>query len=170
MTAIDDLFNEVPPAPPSCLYLTLTDAVPLSGPHGRYIKLVCLDTEDLPIEATADSRYFHLLEPYIEVLRQFRRGLNDDALPMVPVFKGEDGKWRFSWLAAGRDFPERVKSESAPAPTYTPDPSMAGRAFRMQVSVPGALAEQFKQHAAQRGCTHTDLLLTLIREAVTGVG
>lgn len=166
MSAIDDLFIEVPPSV-SCLYLTLTDACPGESAHGRYIKLYCLDADDLPIEAMADHRHFHLLEPYIDLLRQHRQAPLQSDQPVIPVFKGDDGRWRFSWRAATRDYPELASAEPAASPAYTPDSAMASRAFRLQVSVPGSLAEAFKAHAAQRGMRHTDLLLTMIQHAVT---
>lgn len=164
MSAIAELFQEVPP-PPNCEYLLLSDATPCHGIHGPYIKLYCFDDTDLPIEATADAKHFHLLEPYIEILRKARQSPGDFADTTIPVFKGDDGRWRFSWLAASRDYPDRVEPTPSPQ-TYVPDPAMEGRAFRMQVSVPGTLAERFKALAAQRGMRHTDLLLSLIRDAV----
>jgi hypothetical protein len=167
MSAIDDLFTEVPPPPCSNYYLPLSDAIPCQGPHGLYIKLYCLDADELPIEATADARHFHLLEPYIDALRQQRQDYLGVETPVVPVFQGEDNKWRFSWISASREHPELVKPETPALEPYTPDPEMEGRAYRMQVSVPGSLAERFKAHAAQRGMRHTDLLLTLIRSALT---
>lgn len=167
MSAIEDLFTEVAPPSIECLYLPLTDACPCESAHGRYIKLYCLDADDLPIEATADNRHFHLLEPYIDLLRKHRQNYAQWEQPVIPIFKGDDAKWRFSWRAAARDYPELAVSELTPPPAYTIDPVMAARAFRLQVSVPGSLAEAFKAHAAQRGMRHTDLLLTMIRNAVT---
>lgn len=159
MTALDDLFRETTPETSDCVYLPLTDAIPLSGPHGRFVKLVCIDDNDLPLEATADQRHFQLLEPYINELRRSRQESDMD-WPVIPLFQGHDGKWRFSWLAARRDRPELA------APPE-PAPEILDRAYRMQVSIPGTLAERFKAAAAAKGMRHTDLLLSLIRAAAT---
>ena len=159
MSAIDQLFTEAQPNQTSCFYLPLTHVEPCSGIHGRYVKLVCVDADDLPIEATADQKHFRLLEPYVEELRKARSETPGE-YPVVPVFKGNDGRWRFSWLAAQKDHPHLANPEADA-------PENVDRAFRLQVSVPGTLAYRFKRVAAQRGIPHTDLLLTLIREAVS---
>lgn len=159
MAALDDLFREHSPEASGCVYLPLTDAVPLTGPHGRFVKLVCIDDAELPIEATADQRHFPLLEPYISELRRARQDSDMD-WPVVPLFQGHDGKWRFSWHAARRDMPELAASPE-------PEPELLDRAYRMQVSIPCTLAERFKATAAAKGMRHTDLLLALIRGAAT---
>lgn len=168
MSAIEDLFEEAPPSIPSCTYMTLEDAIPCEGVHGRYIKLVCVDGEGLPVQASADARYFDLLEPYIELLRQARDPESVTTNPVIPVFFGEDHKWRFSWLAAARDYPERAPALPSPGqPTPSTPADLSDTAYRLQTSVPAELAHRFKQAALARGLTHTQFLTALIRSAVT---
>lgn len=162
MTVIDQLFSENEPSVPGCVYLPLTDVIPCVGIHGRYVKLVCMDGDDLPIEATADQRHFHLLEPYVEELRDYRNAGEGAEYPVIPLFKGNDNRWRFSWHAASRDNPSAAPSD----PTIAPENDTPDRAFRMQVSVPSSLAQRFKVAAQRRGLTHTDLLLSLIHQTV----
>lgn len=161
MTAIDRLFDDQG-EDTTAVYLTLSDVTAHTGPYGRYLRLHCLDTEGLPVDAIADERYFPLAEPYVQELRDSRNGEASDP-PVIPVFLGNDRRWRFSWHAARRDNP----AIPYPGPATPASPEHDDRAFRMQVSVPGTLANRFKATAASRGMAHTELLLTLIREAVS---
>ena len=97
----------------------------MTGPHGRFILLVCIDDDDLPIEATADAQHFNLLEPYIDILRQQRQSPENVTPPVIPVYRGLDGRWRFSWLAACQDYPELAPPEwvsAPPTPAACPPP------------------------------------------------
>lgn len=158
MAVLDQLFSDLPELA-NCLYLQLTDVVPKVGPSGRFLKLICLDDEGYPLEAIADSKHFHLVEPYFTELRACRESRDLD-WPAIPVFRTANDTWRFSWRAALRDHPELQKPEP-------PETDLDDRAYRMQVSIPGALARRFKAAASARGLRHTDLLLALIRDAAT---
>lgn len=158
-SALEEIFSELDVETPSCVYLPLTDVIPCMGIHGRYVKLICLDGNDLPIEVYADSRHFSLLEPYVDELRTYRQTDSGSGYPQVPAFKGNDNRWRFSWRAASQDNPHIPE-------TPTPESVKPERAYRMQVSVPHSVFERFRLVAAERGQTHTDLLLTLIAQTV----
>lgn len=162
MSALDQLFLDAP-EPAGCHYLPLVDVVAMTGPHGRYLKLICTDDTELPIEAIVDQRHFPLFEPYFAELRASRT-TGDDNWPIVPVYKTPSGTWRFSWVAASQAHPNLRPPEGDPDLNVV---ALEERAYRMQVSVPGALARRFKRAAAARGVRHTDLLLALIRDAAT---
>lgn len=158
MSSLDQLFQETPESTSDFDYAQLTGVRPCNGIHGRFVKLLCLDEEGIPIEATADQRHFHLLEPYFNELRVKSKDPDAD-WPVVPLFKGNDGRWRFSWHTAARDNPNLALQNQ---PT-----DISRGVYRMQVSVPGDLAARFKQTAQSRGLSHTDFLMSLILDAVT---
>lgn len=169
MSAISDLFA-AGSIPSSCQFLPLVDASAHEGFFGPYLKLYCQDDGDLPIEIVVDARYFPYLEPYIDILRSHREEPETTAPPEVPLYRNTENQWRFSWKAAHRDYPTLTPaSPESDTPTSLPEPAAipADRAYRMQVSVPGELANRFRRRAAAQGLRHTDLLLTLIRDAVS---
>lgn len=162
MAALDQLFTD-PPELANCLYLPLTDVVPKVGPMGRFLKLICIDDDGIPLEAIADHRHFHLVDPYFQELRRCRENADLD-WPVIPIYQSAGKTWRFSWRTALRDHPE-LQALEPPAP---PENDLAIEcAYRMQVSIPGTLAQRFKAAAASRGMRHTELLLALIRDAAT---
>lgn len=145
-------------------YLQFTDMKTRQGPSGTYYRLTCLKDDGGPeIHATCDGRYREHLRPYLDLLLKSRNGLCTER-PVVPLFEGDDGKWRLSTRAAEQDYPEvrnakHVETQEAPVPE--------GSATRLQVSVSRDIAVRFKRIAAEHGMAHTDYLLQLINATLT---
>lgn len=142
-------------------YFQLEQAESINGPTGLYFQLICQSQDGgSELHATCDNRYREHLRPYLELLVKSREGVSTEA-PCVPLFLGKDGRWRFSWIGAEKDYPE-LRDRNRP----TSPPERDG-ATRLQVSVSHDLANRFKAAAFERGMTHTDLLLRLVRDSVT---
>lgn len=136
----------------------------VQGLTGTFYRLTCLSNDgSTEIHATCDEKYREHLRPYLDLLVKSKEGLATET-PVVPVFQGDDTKWRFSWIGAEKDYPE-VK-ERARQNGATPTTNGAG-VTRLQVNVNTTLANRFKKAALERGMAHTDLLLQLIRDTVT---
>lgn len=164
-----DLFAEDhdQPKPPDWRYIPLHALNVVKGQFGRFARLTCLaDEPGQEFSATCDAKYFEHLRPYAELLSEHQRTPGLVEHPVIPVFLGDDGKWRFSWRGAEHDYPQLRKSLVAPnRVTGTPD-----RPYRLQVTVSPELAQQFKQTAASKGLTHNEYLLDLVRKNVSFSG
>lgn len=145
---------------PSWEYFQLEQVESINGPTGLYFQLICQSQDGSgEIHATCDNRYREHLRPYLELLVQSREGVSTEG-PVVPLFLGKDSRWRFSWIGAEKDYPELRPRTAAPLPERD-------GATRLQVSVSHDLAHRFKAAAFERGMTHTDFLLRLVRDSVT---
>ena len=152
-----------------CAYYQLVSASRVEGPSGVYCRLVCSDCDlGQEIVATADERYFEQLRPFLTILRDSNLDHLGVEPPVIPLFQGRDGKWRFSHLAAERDYPESTQLPEVVAPQ--PDQTLDERPYRLQITVTRSLAARFKKAAAEQGLKHSDLLLQLIRGATTKTG
>lgn len=162
-----DVFDHFAPATdsPSGLwgYYPLTGCKTIKGFTGTFFRLTCTGDNGEEISATCDNRYREHLRPYLDLLVKSQEGTSTEA-PVVPLFHGDDGRWRFSWLGAQHDYPELHPHRTADSGTPS---SPEGVATRLQVSVSQDLADRFKMRARANGMTHTDLLLELIRGSVT---
>ena len=151
----------------SCQWLQLQDMKPIKALTGTFYRLTCLaDDGATEIQATCDEKWREHLRPYIDLLVKSRDGHSTET-PVVPVFRGDDGKWRFAWRGAERDYAHL--KDRGPTSSTTKSPS-GTEVTRLQVSVTAAMAERFKIVAQERGLAHTELLLQLIRDTVTQTG
>ena len=155
------------PKPPDWRYLPLEGISVVKGQFGRFARLSCAVDEAGPeLCATCDAKYFDHLRPYAELLAEHKRTPSFVERPVIPAFLGDDGKWRFSWRGAEKDYPELCRSFEAPQ-RVTGSPN---RPYRLQVTVTPELAQQFKQAAASKGLTHNEYLLDLVRKTVSFSG
>lgn len=152
-------------------YYPLTDCQTINGSTGTFYKLSCTGNDgEAEVIATCDGKYKEHLRPYLELLHGYKEDPISVETPVVPVFHGDDGRWRFSWYGAERDYPDTKRlreQKEAPSP---PNGKTAVTATRLQVSVSSKLATEFKTAALRRGMSHTDLLLQLVRDTVTSTG
>lgn len=159
-----DVFDQFPVEPEGGpKYHRLVKFAQVDGPNGRYYRLTCQDDGEPEITATCDEAHREHLRPFLDLLVKSEQGL-DCEMPLVPLFQGRDGKFRFSTFAAERDYPEIKDHRDISAP------SNGSGVTRLQVSCPTSLATEFKKVALNRNMAHTDLLLKLVRDTVTSTG
>jgi hypothetical protein len=128
------------------LYLTVEKVRVYNGPTGEYARLIGSDPQNhlSDISITVDGKHFELLDPFLT--------LHEDGIitGKVPIFKGKDGKWRFSTLAA--------------TPVTTDTEEQSDRLLR--VSFPPDVARKVRQDAARIKVSEHDYVRILVREAV----
>lgn len=122
------------------LFFTIQEAVRCQGPSGEYLRLTGNNPNDEIDVLTVDARFFDLIEPFIEA---WQEGVSDH----IPVFLGNNGKWRFSTRSA------------APVPTNDSDQ-------RLRVSFPPEIAQQVRAKAARTKVSEHELVRSFVRAAL----
>jgi hypothetical protein len=125
------------------IFLKVEKVQVFKGPTGEYARVIGWDPENTMSDTciTVDSKHFHILDPFLT--------LSEDGTIVgnVPIFRGKDGKWRFSTLAA---VPQK-EEEDEPL---------------LRVSFPPDIARKVRQDATRMKVSGHDYVRSLVREAV----
>lgn len=124
-------------------WFLLTDCVVRQGERCRYAKLTLWpsDDHDGPIHTTVDEEHWAVLSPYLQQLDQAKQGNGPSVL--VPVFKGRDGRWKFSHQVAA--------AQNSEASTRHELLDERRDLVRLQTYLPPEQREHYRRVAAERG-------------------
>lgn len=143
-----NLIDALPTAPhlEEGLFFNIESAVKCNGSTGVYARLSGTNPNDELDVITVDAKHFELLNAY---LTQADDGTITGS---IPVFVGNNGKWRFSTLA------------TAPTPA---DNSEAESDYRLlRVSFPPEVARKVREKAARTKLSANDLVRSYVKAAL----